>query len=68
MAKYTVRSLIEALKEYPQDAQVLICMDWTALPEDERPSQAQWEDALGDIACSNKDTAPHIYLLNESFK
>lgn len=63
----SVKDLIERLGKFPQDAVVVMCMDWTALPDSDRPSEEQWEDELGDIACVGPK-ASWVYLLNKSFK
>lgn len=63
----TVSELIERLKSYPQEATVIMCMDWTGSRDRNKP-KGQWEDDLGDIVCANKGTAKWVYLLNESFK
>jgi len=65
----TVTELIERLKKLPQEAEVRMCMDWSGCEEEKEMPKGQWEDALGDIALSNrKNGCPWVILLNESFK
>lgn len=63
----TVEQLINRLKVLPQQATVVMCMDWDELPEKERPSEAQWEDDLQDATCAGP-MAKHVYLINKHFK
>lgn len=66
----TVKELINRLKKLDPNMNVVMCMDWTTLPKDERPHKCktcgydpQWEDDLGDIG-----VASQVYLLNKHFK
>lgn len=62
----TVKELIIRLLKLPEDWNVVMVMDWTKMPEKERPSNQQWEDYLGDLAVSNKRN--EVLLINENFK
>ena len=62
-----VAQLIERLKEQPQDAIVVMCMDWTKIHKGNESGE-QWEDLLGDVASVNSKKASWVYLLNENFK
>jgi hypothetical protein len=63
-----VRELIDRLKKCHPDQNVVMCMDWTVLPEKDRPSKEQWEDDLGDLGFVANEAHLSVYLLNKNFK
>jgi len=63
----TVKELIKLLEPQPQDAQVIMCMDWTENVKHPEKYE-QWEDDLGEVASTHDRHGKWGYLLNKNFK